>query len=228
MSLEEGLTAVLVDPHPLWVEAMKSILSRMGINTVGFTVSSEVGLRLVNELEPDLLVTSIGMPEGEMDGISLIREAREQFPTLKAVVVSSYDDDQHIEAAFGAGAGAYVLKTATTDDVIAAIRQTFSYSIYLARVPHAEPVTVPRARENASGLTPRELEILRLVAEGMSNAELARLLWVTEQTIKFHLSNIYRKLGVSNRTEAGRWAQLNGLLVMPEEQDLADPGVSVA
>jgi DNA-binding CsgD family transcriptional regulator len=61
-------------------------------------------------------------------------------------------------------------------------------------------------------LTRRELEILRLVAEGLSNAELAKMLWVTEQTVKFHLSNIYRKLNVSNRTEASRWAQLNGLL----------------
>jgi DNA-binding CsgD family transcriptional regulator len=66
-----------------------------------------------------------------------------------------------------------------------------------------------------SGLTRRELEILRLVAEGHSNAQLARMLWVTEQTVKFHLSNIYRKLDVGNRTEASRWAQLNGLLGQP-------------
>jgi DNA-binding CsgD family transcriptional regulator len=71
---------------------------------------------------------------------------------------------------------------------------------------------VPLKSPEDVGLTRRELEILQLVAEGDSNAQLARMLWITEQTVKFHLSNIYRKLGVSNRTEAGRWAQLNGLL----------------
>ena len=69
--------------------------------------------------------------------------------------------------------------------------------------------------DNSPGLTRRELEILQLVAEGLSNAELARKVWVTEQTVKFHLSNIYRKLSVSNRTEASRWAQLHGLLPTP-------------
>ena len=72
----------------------------------------------------------------------------------------------------------------------------------------------PLEMESTADLTRREVEILRLVAEGHSNAQLARMLWVTEQTVKFHLSNVYRKLDVSNRTEASRWAQLNGLLPM--------------
>jgi DNA-binding NarL/FixJ family response regulator len=70
------------------------------------------------------------------------------------------------------------------------------------------------------GLTRRELEILRLMAEGHSNTDLAKMLWVTEKTVKFHLSNVYRKLGVSNRTEAGRWAQLNGLLRTPDHSSV--------
>ena len=73
----------------------------------------------------------------------------------------------------------------------------------------------------AHDLTKRELEILQLVAEGHSNSQLARMLWVTEQTVKFHLSNIYRKLDVGNRTEASRWAQLNGLLANPREEEAA-------
>ena len=86
------------------------------------------------------------------------------------------------------------------------------YSIFLAPSQVA-PARAPAPRvDDPPGLTQREFEILRLVAEGHSNAELARMLWVTEQTVKFHLSNIYRKLDVSNRTEASRWAQLNGLL----------------
>ena len=97
---------------------------------------------------------------------------------------------------------------------MAAIRQTFELSIYLARpAPVAPAEPAERALPpDAPRLTRRELEILRLAADGHSNAQLARMLWVTEQTVKFHLSNIYRKLDVSNRTEASRWAQRHGLL----------------
>ena len=92
--------------------------------------------------------------------------------------------------------------------------QLEGHSIYLAgtRLTPAPPVA---QLDDSPGLTRRELEILQLVAEGHSNAELARMLWVTEQTVKFHLSNIYRKLDVANRTEASRWAQLRGLLATP-------------
>ena len=93
-----------------------------------------------------------------------------------------------------------------------AIRQAFDHSIYLARGHNGKRQRSRESIEEAWGLTRRELEILTLVAEGHSNAQLARMLWVTEQTVKFHLSNIYRKLNVSNRTEASRWAQVHGLL----------------
>jgi DNA-binding CsgD family transcriptional regulator len=99
--------------------------------------------------------------------------------------------------------------------VASAVRQAFAHSVFTADSDLAaavEPVAAPARKERPGGLTKRELEILKLVAEGHSNAGLARMLWVTEQTVKFHLSNVYRKLDVSNRTEASRWAQLNGLL----------------
>ena len=121
-----------------------------------------------------------------------------------------YEDHEHIDAAFAAGADAYVVKTAHPDDLSLAVRQAFEHSVYLA---HARPAPPPL--DNSPGLTRREIEILQLVAEGQSNASVAKMLWVTEQTVKFHLSNIYRKLGVANRTEASRWAQLQGLLDQP-------------
>jgi DNA-binding NarL/FixJ family response regulator len=114
-----------------------------------------------------------------------------------------------------AGASAYVVKTAHPDDVASAVRQAFEHSVFTpgsAPVPTALADETPSRRERPGGLTRRELEILKLVAEGHSNAALAGMLWVTEQTVKFHLSNIYRKLDVTNRTEASRWAQVNGLL----------------
>ena len=132
-------------------------------------------------------------------------------------MLSRHHDPAHIDAALAAGAAAYIVKTAHPDDVASAVRQAFDHSVYLPGGPLAvgeplAPEAQPARAARPGGLTRRELEILRLVAEGHSNSQLARMLWVTEQTVKFHLSNVYRKLGVANRTEASRWAQVNGLL----------------
>jgi DNA-binding NarL/FixJ family response regulator len=104
------------------------------------------------------------------------------------------------------------MKTAHPDDLRATVRQAFNHSIYLPRRTARRTSVDAEIRDEPHDLTRRELEILSLVAEGHSNAKLAKMLWVTEQTVKFHLSNIYRKIDVSNRTEASRWAQLHGLL----------------
>ena len=211
----DSRTAVLVDQHPLWLDTVAQVVGRVGVQVVGKATSSSSGLALVEELGPRLLITGIKMASGELDGITFVRQARERRPDLRAIVLSMYDDSQHIEAAFAAGAAAYVLKTAHPDDLTSAIRQAFDHSIYLAGGARPAAAPAPATSPDTPGLTRRELEILQLVAEGHSNAELARMLWVTEQTLKFHLSNIYRKLDVANRTEASRWAQLRGLLDAP-------------
>lgn len=204
-------TAVVLDPHPIWLEAVRSILERIGVTVVGTTTEADVLLELVSLHHPDVLVTSIELDDPDVDGIECLRRAVERQASLRTIVLSEYDDTEHIDAALGAGAIAYVLKTAHPDDFAAAIRQSFEHSVFMAgaHVPAADRTDVVG---DTRGLTRRELEILRLVAEGHSNAQLAKMLWVTEQTVKFHLSNIYRKLDVSNRTEAGRWAQVQGLL----------------
>jgi two-component system response regulator DevR len=208
-------TAVLVDQHPLWLDTVAQVVARVNVDVVAKATSSTEALAIIDDVAPDLLITGIRMSETEMDGLTMLRQARERRPELRVIVLSMYDDSQHIDAAFAAGAAAYVLKTAHPDDLTSAIRQAFEHSIYLAgaRPAPAQPAATPP--DDSPGLTRRELEILQLVAEGHSNAELARMLWVTEQTVKFHLSNIYRKLDVSNRTEASRWAQLRGLLSAP-------------
>ena len=207
----DSRTAVLVDQHPLWLDTVSQVVARVNVDVMAKSTSSNSALALVEELRPDLLITGIKMNDGELDGISFIREARERHPSLRVIVLSMYEDSEHIDAAFGAGAAAYVLKTAHPDDLTSAIRQAFDHSIYLAGT-RPTLVPPPAKPDFSHGLTRRELEILQLTAEGYSNADLARTLWVTEQTVKFHLSNIYRKLDVSNRTEASRWAQLRGLL----------------
>ena len=120
---------------------------------------------------------------------------------------------------------AYVVKTAHSDDVGVAIRQTFTPSLFLPSVASASNGNGAMDSHPAADiLTKREREILKLVAEGHSNSQLARMLWVTEQTVKFHLSNIYRKLEVANRTEASRWAQLHGLLETSPSDSVAAGG----
>jgi DNA-binding NarL/FixJ family response regulator len=208
-------SAVLLDRHPLVLEGVQRVLARAGVEVVGKTTSPDQALALLEEREPDLLVTEAELPDDGIDGLECLRRARSRVRDLKAIVLSASDDPSRVAAAFEAGADAYVVKTAHPDDLASAIRQAFGHSVYLSR----SRVPMPEAREEPAaepgGLTPREREILRLAAEGHSNAELAGQLWVTEQTVKFHLSNIYRKLRVSNRTEAARWAQLNGLLAAP-------------
>lgn len=197
----------------MWLEAVQSILERIGVDVVGTATDPDVILDLISTHHPDVLVTSIELDDPDVDGIACLQQATERQASLKTIVLSAYDDTEHIDAALAAGAIAYVLKTAHPDDFAAAIRQSFEHSVFMAgtHAPPAHP-EAPETTGDTRGLTRRELEILRLVAEGHSNAQLAKMLWVTEQTVKFHLSNIYRKLDVSNRTEASRWAQVQGLL----------------
>jgi DNA-binding NarL/FixJ family response regulator len=206
-------TAVLVDQHPLLLEVLEQHVVGLGFDVVGKFTSTSAAAESLDALLPELLVTGLEMPTGEMDATALIREARRRAPDMRAIVLSVADDPALVDASFVAGADAFVLKTADPEDLTLAIRQSFVHSIYLAdnrALPPRENNVVEIA--SAPRLTRRELEILQLVAEGHSNAELARMLWVTEQTVKFHLSNVYRKLNVSNRTEASRWAQLHGIL----------------
>jgi DNA-binding NarL/FixJ family response regulator len=211
----DNRTAVLVDQHPLWLETVEQVLRRVGVTVLAKITSAQEALERIDELRPDLLTTGIEMPAGAMDGITLVSSARERVPGLRVVVLSQYDDAEHVDAALAAGARAYVLKTAHPEDLASAVRQAFRHSIFLASSRPIGTLRLIRAGDGSADLTRRELEILKLVAEGMSNAQLAHKLWVTEQTVKFHLSNIYRKLNVANRTEASRWAQLHGLLPAP-------------
>jgi DNA-binding NarL/FixJ family response regulator len=208
-------TAVLYDRHPLWLDALEELLERVGIALVGRTTEGSEAVALVQEHQPDVLVAGADHP-AEDESLDCVRQVRDRSPNTKSVVLSAGHELAKIDAAFDAGAAVYCIKTADPDDLASAIRQAFDNSIFLASARQPRTTEPARAANtDAKDLTRRELEILQLVAEGHSNAQLARMLWVTEQTVKFHLSNIYRKLDVSNRTEAGRWAQLNGLLAPP-------------
>ena len=215
-------SAVVLHRYPLSRDAIEEILLGLGFTVVATTDSVDEALAVVEEERPDLLVAGAAAAHaGDDTGVEAVRRARRRDPHLRAVVLAETFDQGESEAALAAGAFAYILETTHAADIRAAIRQGFQTSVFLgsgraaqtgADTPASSESEAPPRPEGGERLTNREREILRLVAEGRSNGEVARILWVTEQTVKFHLSNIYRKLGVANRTEAGRWAQLTGLL----------------
>jgi DNA-binding NarL/FixJ family response regulator len=216
MTHPAGATTVLADSHPLWLDVIEGVAGAEGAVVVGRATTVDVATRLVARHGPDLVVVGIDT-SGEFDH-DFVRFVRGRCPATKLIVLGEAVDVAAVGSALGAGATAYVVKAAQPDDLALAIRQSFSTSIFFnslhGGVSTRGPAPVGESTSAVAtiGLTKRELEILRLVSEGYSNSQLARMLWVTEQTVKFHLSNIYRKLGVSNRTEASRWAQRNGLL----------------
>ena len=213
-------TAVLLDQHPLWLHGLESVLSSIGVEVVAMTETAEDVVELVKEHEPDVLIAETQIPEGGNSVLLGLREALEAQPELKIIVLSTSSAEVDIADAFDVGADAYIMKTTHPDDIASAIRQAFRHSIFFATPRRRTMQLVPNGRpESEAGLTRRESEILRLVAEGHSNGQLARMLWVTEQTVKFHLSNIYRKLNVTNRTEASRWAHRHDLLGQRQTDD---------
>ena len=208
-------TAVVVHRYLLWRDALKDVLHGLDFVVLAATDSVDEAVALVARDQPDLLVAGTAPPRAseESDGIECVKRARNAAPNLRAALLTDSYDEVEAEASLAAGAYAYIVETAHPDDIRAAIRQGFQTSVFLSSSQSSSGSRPPTPQSIESyGLTKREQEILRLVADGRSNGEVARKLWVTEQTVKFHLSNIYRKLGVANRTEAGRWAQLTGLL----------------
>jgi DNA-binding NarL/FixJ family response regulator len=208
-------TAVVLDRHPLWLDALEDLLNQIGITVLATATSVLRALELVAEKRPTLFVGEYEAMAQAADGPRTLERLTARHPNLRTVVIGTAEDMKAIEAVLAAGAAAYCVKTAERRDLAAAIRQAFHHSFYLGNVPRttrSQSISDPADAAGKARLTCRETEILKLVAEGHPNAQLAKMLWVTEQTVKFHLSNVYRKLDVANRTEAARWAQLNGLL----------------
>jgi DNA-binding NarL/FixJ family response regulator len=199
--------AVLFDRLPLWLEAVAGVVMKAGVEVVAKTTSPSVALRLIDQFEPDLFI--LGDVENDArDVLDCLRRAQSKHAGLRTIVLSERSDATYIEEALAAGAKAFVTKSAHPEDLSSAVRQAFEVSVYL----QTRPASATQVQSHERGLlTRRELEILALAAQGASNAAIARTLWVTQQTVKFHLSNIYRKLEVSNRTEAARWAHLHGV-----------------
>jgi len=209
---------IIADDHGLMVEGTKRALeSAGGFEVVGEASNGAQVLPLVRRLKPDLVLLDLRMPQ--MDGLTCLSKIRKEFPEMKVAVLSVSQDPELIQTALRRGANAYIVKNVNPNDLPSALRQTVEGNVFTTVGVSEEPGE--RAAKEA-GLTERELVIVRAVARGLSNEAIAKELWVAEQTVKFHLTNIYRKLEVSNRTEAARYAFERGLI------DHADHGAPPA
>jgi DNA-binding NarL/FixJ family response regulator len=206
-----AVRVLIADDHRLMLDGIRRALEAAGdIEIVGEAHRGSQVLPLIGQTQPDLVLLDLRMPE--LDGLTCLDRIRQRYPNVKVVVLSVFSDTDHIESALRRGACGYIVKSVNPLDLPSAIRQAVDGTVY-----HA--VGLPEVNEEstakAAGLTDREIAILKAVARGLSNQQAGKELWVTEQTVKFHLTNIYRKLGVGNRTEAARYAYQNGLVESP-------------
>jgi DNA-binding NarL/FixJ family response regulator len=177
-----------------------------GFQVIGFVDGMVPMSPRVAELRPDILAID-DMQEPE-HALARLRELAALLPDAKRVFLTLRMDDESLEQVFEAGADAVIAKTVHPVSLGTLLREISRDAVVHLPRRHA----VKKASRSQCPLTDRELEILRLVAQGHTNGRIARELWVTEQTVKFHLSNTYRKLGVANRTEASRYAYVNDLM----------------
>jgi DNA-binding NarL/FixJ family response regulator len=204
------LKVLIVDDHRLMLRAIAESLSRQeDIEVVGEADSGEKVLPLVGQTGPDAVLLDVRMPG--MDGLAVLERLRAQYPSIAVVMLSGIDDPVLVHAALERGASAFVLKHVDPRDLGSAVRQSVNGSIFRP----LDLLNNNRSAFEEAGLTKRELSVLEELPGGGSNQQIAKRLFLAEQTVKFHLTNIYRKLGVSTRTEALRYAYEHGLVERP-------------
>jgi DNA-binding NarL/FixJ family response regulator len=206
---ERVLKVLVADDHPLILQGLRRSLEACDdIDVIGEARSGSEVLPLVERRRPDVVLLDLRMPG--MDGVECVKQIKQASPDVKAVVLSACDDRPSIESAEKAGASAYVLKSVSSVDIPALLRQVVAgYTLFQAP---SEPSAEADADGEGPELTERELTILASVAAGLTTKAISAELWVSEHTVKFHLTNIYRKLGVTNRSGAVRYAYEHGLV----------------
>jgi DNA-binding NarL/FixJ family response regulator len=203
------LKILMADDHRLMLHAIRLALEGdEDIEIVGEADSGPKVLPLVGQTDPDLVLLDIRMPG--MDGLTVLERLRERYPQVRVAMLSAVEDPSVMQAAFNRGASAFIVKHIDPRDLPAAIRQAIEGTIFqpLGLLEGVDP-----AQE--ADLSKREVTILQALQSGRSNKQIAKELFLAEQTVKFHLTNIYRKLGVNSRTEAVRYAYEHGLAERP-------------
>ena len=207
------IRVLVADDHPIVRAGIVGLLSAaVYIDVVGEAVDGLDAVRLAAELEPDLVLMDLRMPA--LDGAEATARIIDARPTAKVLVLTTYETDEHILGAIEAGASGYLLKAAPEAEILAGVRSVVAGETVLA--PSIAAKLVSRVRQHATSappsLSPRELEVLRLVADGRSNPEIARTLFIGEATVKTHLLHVFEKLEVNDRTRAVTRAMEFGLL----------------
>ncbi len=206
---------VLVEDHALTRAGLRAALLEAGFDIVGEAEDGPRGLEVVRRLRPEVAVIDLGLPG--MDGIELTRQLRQTMPQTKIVILTMHDLDTEVLAALAAGADAYCVKSTKTEGIITAVRVVADGGAYFdPAVAHvvlrrvADPTSQPQPA--ASPLSPRETEILKLIADGVGNAEIAERLSIGLGTVKGHVRDILEKLSAADRTQAAVVALRRGII----------------
>ncbi|KAA6213542.1 DNA-binding response regulator [Streptomyces albofaciens JCM 4342] len=216
---------VVADDQTVVREGIVMLLGLLpGIEVVGSAGDGEEAVRLTAELAPDVVLMDLRMPR--CDGVEATRRIRTEHPGTEVVVLTTYADDDHLFPALEAGARGYLTKDADGDEIVRAVEDVLSGEAGLspkvqrrllerfAETKRPAAAVTPSAAPD--GLTAREVEVLRLVAEGLSNPEIARTLHVSNATVKTHINNLFAKAGLRDRAQAIHYAYRNGLAQPPE------------
>ena len=200
-------TVLLVDDHPLVRAGLTTLIATTDdLDVVGEASGGEQAVTLAGTLEPDVVLMDLSMPG--MDGVEATRRILEAQPQIHVVVLTSFADQRRVSEALAAGAVGYLLKDSDGRDVLGAIRSAALGDAPLdPRVARALlPSATPRVSDT---LSVRELQVLRLVAKGQANKQIGRALGISERTVKVHVTHVFRRIGVTDRTSAAMWAREN-------------------
>jgi DNA-binding NarL/FixJ family response regulator len=214
------IRVLLVDDHAMFREGLRALFaSEDDIEVVGEAGDGEEASRKAADLRPDVVVMDILMPG--VNGIEATRRIRAAQPEVKVLVLSMYDDEEHIQRLLAAGASGCMLKRATSDQLVRSLREVVAGGIVLEPSVAAKLVKdyvrrVQREQEvpPSSDLTPREVEVLRLVAEGYSNQAIAEQLGLSRKTVDVHRTNLMRKLDLHDVTEIVKYALRHGIITL--------------
>jgi DNA-binding NarL/FixJ family response regulator len=211
-----AIRVVLVDDHTMLRHGLRQTLREHGFDVVGEASNGRAGAQLVLELKPDVAVMDLDMPQ--LNGVEATRSILEREPGARVVMLTISGDDDDVLDALAAGACGYLLKTAPPGDIVRAIEaahagdSTISPGVATRLVERVRDTARRAAPEPAATLTPRELEILRLIVEGRGNSEIAEALVISPSTAKNHVAHVLDKLGMQNRVQAAVYAVRTGLV----------------
>jgi NarL family two-component system response regulator LiaR len=213
----DPITVLLIDDHQVVRQGLRDFLEvQEGIAIVGEASSGEEGVHLARELIPDVVLMDLVMPG--IDGVEATRQIKAASPNTRVIVLTSFADDNKVFPAIKAGAISYLLKDVSPEELAHAIRAAQRNEAVLHPEVAArlmQEFSAPRSEEApVEQLTPRELEVLRLIARGKSNKEIADALIVSEKTVKTHVSNILSKLHLADRTQAAIYALRKRIVAM--------------